>query len=148
MTKDSLSFIISPSNDLVKTAMKFRKARNEMINSNIANIDTPFYKSKDIRFENFLAQKAQEAFRDEESTELQLAKNSVAHLDPKNDISTSTYLFYRDGHMVRNDGNSVDLDTETTEMAKNTSAYKALSALAKKQSGLFKYAIESSSKLA
>jgi len=148
MIKNSLSFVTSPSYGLIKDAMRFRKSRNEMINSNIANIDTPFYKSKDIRFENYLSKKAQETFHTNKNTKLEMAKDNYAHMDPANTSNDKVHLFFRDGHMVRNDGNSVDLDTETTEMAKNSSAYKALTALAKKQNGMFKYAIESSSKLA
>jgi flagellar basal-body rod protein FlgB len=149
LVKNSLDFITNPSSVLVKDAMAFRKARNELINSNIANIDTPFYKSRDIRFEAHLSKKAQDIYNHNESKILQLARSTSGHIQSQ-DLSSpqGSYVFFRDGHMVRNDGNNVDLDTETTEMAKNSSAYKALVALAKKQSGMFKYAIESSSKLA
>jgi flagellar basal-body rod protein FlgB len=146
--KNTLSFITSPSYTLVKDAMAFRKARNEIISSNIANIDTPFYKSRDLRFEGYLSHKAQNLYGSK-SDQLQLATSNNAHMQRNQaSISNRAYVFFRDGHMVRNDGNTVDLDTETTEMAKNSSAFKALTALAKKQSGMFKYAIESSSKLA
>ena len=149
MIKNSLNFITNPSYVLVKDAMAFRKARNELINSNIANIDTPFYKARDIRFEAHLSNKAQDIYNFNESKVLQLAKSNYAHMQSQDfDNLEKTQVFFRDGHLARNDGNTVDLDTETTEMAKNSSAYKALTALAKKQSGMFKYAIESSSKLA
>ena len=144
---NNLNFITNPSHNLVKEAMRFRKSRNEIIDSNIANVDTPYYKSKDIRFEAYLSKKAQEKFGSHDKV-LELAKSNRAHMNPMDPYNNGVHLFFRDGHMVRNDGNTVDLDTETTEMAKNTSAYKALVALAKKQIGMFKYSVESSSKLA
>ena len=145
---NSLSFITNPSSPIIKDAMRLRKVRNELINSNIANIDTPFYKAKDLRFEGHLQAKVEETFGNPTTKKLQLVHTRPQHLDAKSSISSSaTKLFFRDGHMVRNDGNTVDLDVETTEMSKNSSAYKALAALSKKQGGLFTYAIESSAKL-
>ena len=141
---------MSPSIEIIKDAMVFRRARNEMINSNIANVDTPFYKARDIRFEHYLAQESVSITnKNFEKSKLGLARSNELHMRPMENMKTNTsYMFSRDGHSVRNDGNTVDLDVETTEMAKNVAAYKALSALMKKESGLFKYAIESSSKLA
>ena len=142
-------FLATPSNNIIKEAMHYRKARSELINSNIANIDTPYYKSRDIRFESYLSEKTSELFNDKKDKTLEMAKTSPKHMDPQPTFPDGqSYVFYRDGHSVRNDGNSVDLDTETIELAKNAEAYKALSAFAKKQSTMFKYAIESSSKLA
>ena len=53
-------------------------------------------------------------------------------------------MFYRDGHLSRNDGNSVDLDIETSEMGKNDIMYQAIIGALRKQGGIFTYAIESS----
>ncbi|MGZ8548992.1 MAG: flagellar basal body rod protein FlgB, partial [Sulfuricurvum sp.] len=35
----------------MKSAMDYRAARQDMIASNIANVDTPNYRPRDIRFE-------------------------------------------------------------------------------------------------
>jgi flagellar basal-body rod protein FlgB len=48
--------------------------------------------------------------------------------------------------MARNDGNSVDLDVESSEMAKNSTMFNALTAALKKDSMLFKSVIDASSK--
>ena len=58
-----------------------------------------------------------------------------------------TIMFYRDGYLARNDGNSVDLDMETSEMAKNDIMYQALVGALRKQGGIFSNAIESSKSL-
>ena len=43
------------SKELVTGALAGRNLRNQMINSNLANVDTPFYKARDIEFETALA---------------------------------------------------------------------------------------------
>jgi len=66
------------------------------------------------------------------------------HLDPvdlKDDLKP--IVFFRDGHLARNDGNSVDIDVETTEMAKNAVMYNAEVAAVKKRVDLFKLVIDS-----
>ncbi len=138
---------ISRAHDLMKSAMDYRAARQDMIAGNIANADTPFYRPKDIRFEDVLTQKSASIFEDKSQT-LQMARTNGAHLDAsnaQNDGKPTT--FFRDGHMARNDGNSVDLDVESTEMAKNSTMFNALTAAIKKDSALFKSVIDASSKI-
>ena len=70
------------------------------------------------------------------------------HLKPESqnaDYRATT--FFRDGHMARNDGNSVDLDVETTEMSKNSVMFNALIQANKKSSGIYKSVIEASQKV-
>lgn len=49
--------------------------------------------------------------------------------------------------MARNDGNSVDLDVETTEMSKNSLMFNALVNAMRKDSGIYKSVIDASSKV-
>ncbi|HLD23942.1 MAG TPA: flagellar basal body rod protein FlgB [Sulfuricurvum sp.] len=141
----AMGLTISRSHDLMKSALDYRAARQDIIAGNIANADTPFYRPKDISFEDTLAQKSAEIFRDKSQT-LQMAHTNGAHLGPVDSGSTKATTFFRDGHMARNDGNSVDLDVETTEMAKNSTMFNALTAALKKDSNLFKSVIDASSK--
>jgi flagellar basal-body rod protein FlgB len=136
---------ISRAHDLMKSAMDYRAARQDIIAGNIANADTPFYRPKDISFEDTLAQKSAEIFSDKSQT-LQMAHTNGAHLGSIDSSSSKPTTFFRDGHMARNDGNSVDLDVETTEMAKNSTMFNALTAALKKDSNLFKSVIDASSK--
>lgn len=136
---------ISRAHELMKSALDYRAARQDMIAGNIANADTPFYRPRDIRFEEVLAQKSADIFADKSKT-LQMARTNDAHLDGSAKSDTKPTTFFRDGHMARNDGNSVDLDVETTEMAKNSTMFNALTAALKKDSALFKSVIDSSGK--
>jgi flagellar basal-body rod protein FlgB len=141
-----MGITVSRAHDLMKSALDYRAARQDMIAGNIANADTPFYRPKDISFEETLAQKSSEIFADKSQT-LALSRTNGAHLGAAESTSSlKPTTFFRDGHMARNDGNSVDLDVETTEMAKNSTMFNALTVALKKDSALFKSVIDASGK--
>lgn len=142
-----MGLTISRAHDLMQSAMDYRAARQDIISGNIANADTPFYRPRDISFEDTLAKKSAEIFGDK-SQVLQMAHTNSAHLGPIGPDLSKPTTFFRDGHMARNDGNSVDLDVESTEMAKNSTMFNALTAALKKDSALFKSVIDASSKTA
>lgn len=141
-----MSIIESRADGLMKAALDYRAARQDMIASNIANADTPFYRPKDIRFEEMLSKKSAQIFGSKEKT-LPMARTNGAHLESSAAAEESkATTFFRDGHMARNDGNSVDLDVESSEMAKNSMMYNALVAAMKKDGAIFKSVIDASSK--
>ena len=142
-----MSLQISQARPVMAQALNYRSMRQDMIASNIANADTPYYKPRDVSFESTLVQKQKEAFGSNTQT-LQMAKTDGEHLDalPQLDNSRAS-LFFRDGHMARNDGNSVDIDVETTEMSKNSTMYNAVIAAIKKDENIYKSVIDSSAKL-
>lgn len=86
--------------------------RNSLISNNIANVDTPGYKRKDIHFEDYLMN----AVNDGDSLD-----DNVANVD----LDTLTATTYTDYGTVsyRLDGNNVDIDTENAELAKNQIKY-------------------------
>lgn len=142
-----MALSISRTHELIGNALDYRAARQDMIASNIANADTPFYRPRDISFENALSQKAA-ALQNKDNTTLAMAQTSNQHLKPeihKGDYRPTT--FFRDGHMARNDGNSVDIDVETTEMSKNSTMFNALIQANKKSAGIYKSVIDASQKV-
>jgi len=137
---------ISKYASIAEDALKYRGIRQDMISGNIANIDTPFYKAKDIGFEQMLAKSAH--LLQEREPQLKLAKTNSHHLSPLGEENSSKAdIFFRPNHGSRNDGNSVDLDIETTEMSKNAIMINAISAALKKKSMLFKSMIDTSSRV-
>lgn len=128
---------------LVYQALSFRSLRQDLIASNIANVDTPFYRPKDIDFEQYLAKNANKIFKKDKDRELPLLQDESWHLDAKRSLLNKATMFIRDGHLARNDGNSVDLDIESSEMGKNSVMYQALTAALKRHKGIFSYAIDS-----
>ncbi len=142
-----MSIQISRSHGLISDALDYRAIRQDMIASNIANADTPFYRPRDIRFEDALAAKKADIMQDK-SNQLALAQTDSSHIPLHVEHSSSRpTTFFRDGHMARNDGNSVDIDVETTEMSKNSVMFNALIMANKKDSNIFKSVIEASQKV-
>jgi len=142
-----MSIETSRANAIIADALDYRAMRQDMIASNIANADTPFYRPRDVSFEDTLRTKKAEIFS-EKNNKLEMAQTNKAHIplhDEKSSKKSTT--FFRDGHMARNDGNSVDLDVETTEMSKNSIMFNALIQARKKQTNIFKSVIDASSKV-
>ena len=137
---------ISRTHGLLKEALNYRAARQDMIASNIANADTPFYKPRDIRFEDALASKAAD-LQKKPTDSLKLAQTDGQHIPLTNEKSSyKPTTFFRDGHMARNDGNSVDIDVETTEMSKNSIMFNAIIQANKGEGRIYSSVIEASQK--
>jgi flagellar basal-body rod protein FlgB len=138
---------ISPAYAMMSKALDYRALRQDLISANIANVDTPYYRPRDIDFETALRQERRQ-LEGSRTKELAMAATDARHLrGGGDDERTHAEIFFRDGHMARNDGNSVDLDVETTEMAKNTVMYNALVSALKKEGALFRSVIDASAKV-
>ncbi len=89
--------------------------RNEIIANNIANVDTPGYKRKDVQFQSYL----QSALLGDNSLDSRVADIDLKRLDATiyTDYASMSY---------RLDGNNVDIDTETANLAENQIYYDAL----------------------
>ncbi len=97
--------------DMLGLALDATWKRNQTISENIANVDTPGYKRKDVSFESYF-QKALKANDREDISELK-------HLEPKVFTDNS-------GLSYRKDGNNVDVDTEMVYLAENQLRYNTL----------------------
>ena len=91
-------------------------SRNEIISNNIANVDTPNYKRKDVSFQNYLEQ----ALIGGEPLDERVSEINT-HL------SDFGGLIYTDSSTLsyRLDGNNVDIDTENAMLAENQIRYNA-----------------------
>lgn len=121
--------------------LSFRGERQKVISGNIANINTPDYKTKELVFQDEL-QKAQD------KNDLKLATTHSNHIpfDLTKPQTTGPQVVEVQGLEEQNDGNNVSLDKQMTEMAKNSVLFNALQASIKKDSGWMKTVIDSSSK--
>jgi len=137
---------ISKSLPLATRALDFRSMRQKMISGNIANVDTPYYRARDIRFEDLLAREAGRLTP--HAPRLEMARTNAKHLEPMDAQSNrKAEIFFRGAHPTRNDGNNVDIDVETTEMSKNAIMFDALTNAIKKEGMIFKSVIDASSKI-
>ncbi len=99
-------------------ALLLRELRSEVLASNLANADTPNYKARDLDFR----------------VALQLARKNVAlrTTDPNHFQSANAdggvagaQLAYRAAQQPSLDGNTVDVQTEQAEFARNTVQFEA-----------------------
>lgn len=128
----------SVSAELFKN-LSYRADRQNIISSNIANRDTPGYKTKDLSFSDELSNITK--------NQLPMKITNPNHIIPQNNIASKENKVYDvDNLQVQNDGNNVSLDREMSEMAKNTMVFQALQAAIKKDSALFRSVIDSSGK--
>jgi flagellar basal-body rod protein FlgB len=120
--------------------LNFRGEKQKVISSNIANINTPNYKTKDLVFEDELNNKLDNT--------LKLKQTNSRHISSiNNGLTTSNpKLIQVRGLEEQNDGNNVNLDTQMGEMSKNKILFDAIQSSIKRDSRLFRSVIESSAK--
>lgn len=101
--------------------------RHRTIANNLANIDTPQFKSQQVVFESFL--------QDELNAraghgKLEAYRTNQRHL-PFGSAGGAALpqVVSNPNNFVQNNGNDVDLETETTELAKNQIWYSGLTQL-------------------
>lgn len=122
--------------------LSFRSDRQNVISSNIANVNTPGYKTKELVFEG-------EMSKVKGNNELQLFTTNTKHINPSlNDINklNEPRLVNVKGLKEQNDGNNVSMDNQMSEMSKNKIIFDAIQSSIKKDSRLFRSVIESSQK--
>jgi len=93
--------------------------KNEIIANNIANVDTPDYKRRDLNFESLLSEALADNSMYTKNMDKKVANLNLAALKP--DVYTEySNLSYR------YDGNNVDIDTEQAYLADNQIKYYTL----------------------
>jgi flagellar basal-body rod protein FlgB len=100
--------------DRLEHYMDLLSARQKLVTSNIANLDTPGYLTQDIDFQ----------------TEFQNAAGGAAHAEAVQGLA------------VRNDGNNVSIDRESRLLAENTLRFQVASSLMRSQIQLVRAAIK------
>jgi len=127
--------------DLLFEQLSFRSNRQKIISSNIANLNTPQYKTKDISFENTLENK-------KEQNDLKMFVTNQNHISLTNETTNKSTIkhFEVEGLEVQNDGNNVNLDQQISQMAQNKVIHGAITNSIKKDATWFKMILDASSK--
>ncbi len=120
--------------------LNFRGEKQKVISSNIANINTPAYKTKDLVFENELNNRLGNTLKMQVTSPKHMSSigSNLSNANPK--------LVEVKGLEEQNDGNNVNLDTQMSEMSKNKILFDAIQSSIKRDSRLFRSVIESSAK--
>lgn len=99
-----MSFKVDNVTSLLENSLSVFNKRQNVLSSNIANVDTPNYRARDIDFRAEL-----------EKVHQSLLKNQNIGLH-----SNNIEVFEVGGPKMRNDGNNVNIDREMGETAKNS----------------------------
>ena len=91
--------------------------RETVISNNIANVNTPGYKRKDLNFQGVLTEELGRCKH--ESLESKVSDVDLSRLDPQIYVDSANYSY-------RMDGNNVDIDTENVELASEQIRYEGL----------------------
>ena len=121
--------------------LNFRAERQKVISSNLANVNTPNYKTKDLVFDEQLNLATKNS--------LQMSQTNNKHMrniDPTSNLSNPRLLEVK-GLQEQNDGNNVNLDAQISEQSKNKVIIDAIQSAIKRDSRLFRSMIDSSAKI-
>lgn len=117
-------------------SVNLRQLRNNVISSNIANAETPGYQAKKVDFEDALARALDlEGMGTLEGTQPEhfpMGKGALSRVGAD--------IYENPDAEVNNDGNTVNLEREMTNLAENSVMYKAAIQLINKKMAALKYA--------
>ncbi|MEA1914296.1 MAG: flagellar basal body rod protein FlgB [Campylobacterota bacterium] len=134
---------MKPSNvtDLLYDRLSVRSDQQKIISGNIANINTPNYKTQKLVFDDELSK-----VQNKNDLALRVThSNHIAFEEVKSNKSSSRIVEVK-GLEEQNDGNNVNLDKQMSEMSKNQIAFNAIQASVKKDAAWLKEIIASSGK--
>ncbi len=104
-------------------ALDLRVKRQEILASNIANADTPYYKARDIDFQSEMQKALNPITPPEEGGALPLKTTNARHLEiPLADLSVK----YHQEFQSAVDSNTVEMDVERTKFMENSLQYQIL----------------------
>ena len=104
--------IFSTSINALEKGIQYSGMKHKAISQNIANVDTPNYKRKEV-IQNF-GQLYKEA--------IQAKKTDSRHRDFSG-TSTQAYTINNTSHSYSHNGNNVDIDKEMSDLAENQIYY-------------------------
>lgn len=99
-------------------ALNYSSAKQKVISQNIANVDTPNYKAKDVSFKA--------VFKDVMGQSFQANRSDTRHYDFSSRSSRLPGVVNSSNVNYNENGNSVDLDKEMADLATNQIYYNAL----------------------
>ncbi len=101
-------------------SLQLRGHRAEVLANNIANADTPGFKSRDLDFQNILQGKIKQ-----QQNTLRMTTSSAGHIAGSSSYVAENVLLYRVPNQPSIDGNTVDEQVENAAFARNALKHQA-----------------------
>jgi len=115
--------------------------KQKVISGNIANINTPNYKTKELVFEDEL-----KMAKSQNDLKLNVTHQNHIKMQADSSNTSKSNLVEVQNLQEQNDGNNVSLDQQMSAMAKNRTEFHAIQSAIKKDASFFKEIIASSAK--
>jgi len=101
----------------LEKGLNYSALKQKVISNNIANVDTPNYKAKDVSFKH--------VFDQEKTKVIGAYRTNVRHI-PFQSSPSNLPIVVQKNVQYNHNGNSVDLDKEMSSLATNQIYYNAL----------------------
>lgn len=102
----------------LENALNYSSMKQKIVSQNIANVDTPNYKAKDVSFKA--------AFEEALGQSFKTKRTDARHYDFKNTNGSYPGIVVKKNLNYNANGNSVDLDKEMADLATNQIYFNAL----------------------
>jgi flagellar basal-body rod protein FlgB len=110
--------LFSSTINTLERALNYSSQKQKVTSENIANVDTPNYKAKNVSFKNTLSNVLSESI----STNRTDSRHFEFHVNNE----SSSFVVQKDNASYNQNGNSVDVDKEMADLATNQIYYNAL----------------------
>ena len=132
------SGLFNNADRVASRSLDFRTTNAKVINANVANAETPGYRAIGYEFEEQL----QAIAGLDESLPMKATRpEHRIHAFAQNDGTIEPDIYIRPNESIANDGNTVDLDQEMGEMAKNEILFRSAVEMINRKVALLRYAI-------
>ncbi|HZG61098.1 MAG TPA: flagellar basal body rod protein FlgB [Anoxybacillus sp.] len=102
---------------VLEQGLDYSSLKQKVISHNIANVDTPNYKAKEVHFKTELSNALQS---------LEAYRTHPKHFEFKKKTPSNFLVTMRNDVLYNHNGNSVDIDKEMSNLAANQIYYNAL----------------------
>lgn len=132
-----MSLINDTTNRAMQGSLDLRFRRQEMLSSNLANMDTPGYQPQDLEFEGALKK-----IRHNETSHVGMDMTDNEHRAMGNPLYNGDDAIVERPDVLNSvDGNGVDLDREMARFADNSMRYSATVEMMRRRVGIMNYSI-------
>lgn len=102
----------------LQKSLDYSTTKNRVIANNIANVDTPHYKAKDVSFKKELNKSMNASF--------QANRTHMKHFSFSGEDHQAYRISEQTNTLYNHNGNNVDVDKEMADLAKNQIYYQAI----------------------
>ena len=122
--------------DQVQRAMDVISRRQQLVASNVGNIDTPGYKTVDLDFDKAISQAVES-----NGSSVSLRRTDSRHMAGRSGAGSGGPASEVDDLAIRPDGNNVSLDREMMNLSQTKHRYEIAANAIRHRMHLLKYAI-------